>query len=581
MLIGVPKEIKRHEYRLWRLGMFSSSKFAFFATLIFSQMVLAEVTLVSYFGGTGNDEVLSAVFAEDGSIILGGTSTSPTLAGIAGTQLAPGDGFVAKLDKTGSTLLWLVRLDPVKQVQAGPGGQVYALTTRALSVVGADGSALARTGIDLGAETVAMDVTLDGRAAVLTKTKAFFFEPNGSERWNVTVGRSHLLAIALDPMSSEVSVGGDQNTNTGFEPYRSPFLYRYLGATGERTAILWNYPGSAVRADGKNLQADSFISFLKYSSSGRLWMGAGSDGGNTILTKKADDLDANQPALAGTCFAGPCFGYKGAKKTGMFALMNTERTDMERASWVIPYLGLNPAGRIDPPCGCKGGNFQGTGVNPGSFSVSALIPFEAGVIVLGNPWGKASTTPNGWFYNTVYGGGGIGWMGVFTQDLTQITKASMIPGTRSAHGDYHQGRILVAGKAADFSAANLDPAEAKWDVSLPASATALQKNFGGGTSDGYFVLACPGNCGDILSTRKLRNDDEWRMAPVVSAQGLRLGWVPAGGTYTLTSLTGAVIAGGRVPSDGLLTFPTQALGIQILKVTAAGESRIWRVAGLP
>ena len=557
---------------------------ALFIAAVLCANARADVSMISYFGGSGDDEVKGAAFMSNGDIVIGGTSTSSSIAATQGTKLADGNGFVARLDREGTAVKWLVRLASVKKVETGPQDAVYVMLDKSVSVLASDGSKFVREGSDLGATTVTMDAAADGSIAVLAGGNAIFLKPDGTEKWRKAVGRSHPLSLAIDPATMDVWVGGDKNTNTGYEPWRSPFLFQYAASNGERKTVLWDWPGPAVRADGKQLQADSFIRFLQFSADGRLWVGAGSDGGNTVLTKKPDNLDQAQDALSGSCFSGPCFGYKGAKKTGKFGRMNASITDFERASWVVPYGGMDPGAHLDPPCGCKGGNFQGTGVNPGSFAVSAMLPIADSVIILGNPWGKGPATKDGWFYNTVYPGGGIGWMAVFSNDLKQITQASMIPGTRNAIGAYRGGRLLVAGKAADFSGATIDPAEKDWHVSLPASQGAIQKQYAGGKSDGYFILACMTNVQECNSTNAVHAPPmcgkKSMHAPVLTTEGLLLGNEPAIGAYSLVTVSGRIIQSGIIPFNRRISLKgNYAHKLHILQISGSDRTWTWKIVG--
>lgn len=470
----------------------SLAKAAAVVALVIGSPARAEVTYTSYLGGAGNDEVTGAAFTSSGSIIVVGVSDSAEIAGTAGTELEAGDGFVAELDATGQNVQWLVRLGEVFEVAVDEADGIYLRQTNRVAKLAADGQSFVWEGPDLGSETVDMNVTASGNLAVLAGGTAFSFETDGTtERWSKDVGRAHPAAIAVDPATGDVWVSGDTNTNTGFEPWRSPFIFRYAAADGERLLTLYDWPGPAVREDGKMLQADSFVTHLSFAPDGRLWLGAGSDGGNTVMRKEPGDLDEDQDALSGGCFPDPCFGYKGAKKTGLFARMNEDQTDLAAASWVIPYVGTPAGSHHTPACGCKGGNFMdGSGVNPGSFSTTEVLPIDGKVIVVGNPWGLAPATEDGWFYDTVYPGGGIAWVGVFSNDLASIEQASMIPGTRQGRAAYRGGRLIVAGRAFDPAGVEPAPEEADWHVGLPTDEASLQKTFAGGDSDGFLLVAC-------------------------------------------------------------------------------------------
>jgi hypothetical protein len=177
-------------------------------------------------------------------------------------------------------------------------------------------------------------------------------------------------------------------------------------------------------------------------------------------------------------------------------------------------------------------------------------------------------------------GGGIGWMGVFTEDLTQITQASMIPGTRDAYGDYQKGRLVVAGKAVDFSTAVLDTAEAGWDVDLPTTQGALQTSFGGGASDGYFLVACMSTtqgCGAATDER-IRGARRSLGGPALTTRGIRLGPDPRRGSYALTTASGRLIDSGPIPASRVIVRRSgQMGGICILRVVGMGIAQTWHI----
>ncbi len=335
---------------------------------------------------------------------------------------------------------------------------------------------------DLGGTVTHLVQTPTGFAA-LAGTRLVAIDKTGVTAWSVSIGKTRVSALAAD--SNFVYVGGDQNTNTGFEPYRSPYVFRYRVADGMASSDwqLYNWSGPDVRANGKMLQADSFVNRLRVDPSGKLWMCAGSDGGNTVLTKAVRNLDETQTALSGSCYSGPCFGYKGAKKTGMFARIRSDAPELERATWVIPYL-APPNGRNTPPCGCKG-----PPANPNSMTIEDVGFFESTVVAAASVTYRPPESDNAWFRDTVYTSG-MTWVGILDRDLKQMSMGTLIPGTKGPAGSaVRGGRVLIFGSAADTSKVIPGPGETGWATALPVK-SATQVAYGGGATDGYFMLAC-------------------------------------------------------------------------------------------
>jgi hypothetical protein len=499
-------------------------------TLLLAATLAQPWQVASFVGGSGDDAIRSGFFLSDGRIVLAGTSTSTQLR--AGEQrLEMGNGFVWVLDRTGTTVEWAARGAPVAAVAEAPMGLAVASgrTVRGLSL---GSRSFTWTSPDLGGDISRLTAVAGGFVG-LAGGNVFSIDTQGVRRWSTPVGKTRATALAAD--ATYAYVGGDQNTNTGFEPYRSPYVFRYLLTTGAADANwrMYNWTGPDVRANGRMLQADSFVNHLQVDDTGRLWMCAGSDGGNTVLARLVRDLNQAQTALAGACYDGPCFGYQGAKKTGMFARVQPGG-ELDRASWVIPYVNP-PQRRNTPACGCKGGFGS-----PNSITITSLeFPDAARVVAIGATSYRPPETTNAWFYDTVYQLGMV-WVGVFDRDLRQIEMATLIPGTRASTGsDYQAGRLLVFGSTTDTSTLMPGPTETGWSTNLPV-ARAVQAQYGGGPNDGYFFVAClasDGGCGALPDSGVSIDAGSVQDAGLVTDGG-------PGGTGGASGVGGASASGG-------------------------------------
>jgi hypothetical protein len=455
-------------------------------TISHQSLAATPVQSASYVGGTGDDSVRSGVILADGRVVLAGSSNSPSVRPNE-TRLEAGDGFLLMLDRNGSVLEAALRLAAVSGMVEGASADELALVTgRTVRGFSVTTRMLTWSSSDLGGNVSKIAKTKLGYV-VLVGTKLSALDAMGKTLWTTEVGKTRASALAAD--DAYAYVGGDQNTNTGQEPYRSPYVFRYALTDGKADSWkLYDWAGPDVRANGKTLQADSFVTQLRLAPNGQLWLSAGSDGGNTVLAKSAGNLDINQSALSGACYDGPCFGYKGAKKTGMFASVRTDAADLERASWVIPYLSPKD-GRNTPACGCKG-----PPANPNSMSLVDLEFAGESIIAVGETSYRPPESENAWFRDTIYMGNA--WIGIFTKDLRQISMATMIPGTKGAVGSaLRGGRLLVFGGTVDTSNVKPNAGEETWAKTLPVTASGgapLQASYGGGATDGYYLLACVG-----------------------------------------------------------------------------------------
>ncbi|MBL8114897.1 MAG: hypothetical protein JNK60_18590, partial [Acidobacteria bacterium] len=68
------------------------------------------IALSTFLGGAGDDAANAAARDAQGHVIVAGETASGAFAGAPGALRGSSDAFVMKLDATGSTVLWAVRL---------------------------------------------------------------------------------------------------------------------------------------------------------------------------------------------------------------------------------------------------------------------------------------------------------------------------------------------------------------------------------------------------------------------------------------------------------------------------------------
>ena len=174
----------------------------------------------------------------------------------------PGDVFVARLSLEGAVeWAWVFEgyRKPPAELWVDHSGNVYA-DVRGMTRIAADGS------------TAKVIVTATG------------------------TGQAKYLAV--DPADGACFYGGDRNTNTGKEPWRQPYLYKY-DQNGEKLWKLWEWPSKSLR-DGvtpgvQGQVADSSARAMDVGSDGELLVGGWSDGGNSVLTTQPTDATKKIP----------------------------------------------------------------------------------------------------------------------------------------------------------------------------------------------------------------------------------------------------------------------------------------------
>jgi hypothetical protein len=480
----VPMRI--HHYLLTQLAL------AAFTSSIPNSADAETIRSISYVGNNGEESITGGNFLDDGTIVLAGKSTSPQLSANE-TRLEPGDGFIGWWSQDGSELVRVVRLATVTKLVKQPAGRLTVACGNVIKGISSNGAAIDFTSDDAGATISDLAIAGDGYV-VLSGKNLIGFDSVGKIQFRTSINKSRLSALAVDALYAYVA--GDENTQTGFEPYRSPYVFRYLlsDGTADNAWQMYNWAGPDVRANGKTLQADSFVNDLAVDPKGQIWLAAGSDGGNTVLAKSTSSLEDEQLALDGACYPGPCFNYRGAKKTGMFARIKNNIAELERATWLVPYLQPKD-GRNSPACGCKA-----PPASPNSATIESLAFYGDNVVAAATSSYRPPESDNAWFRDTIYTGSNS-WIGIFDRDLTSVTMATMIPGTKGPAGVVTSGtRLLLFGEATPGTKpTTINPGEESWAFSLPTTSNAQQASFGGGESDGYFLLACVGSDADCAA----------------------------------------------------------------------------------
>ncbi len=147
--------------------------------------------------------------------------------------------------------------------------------------------------------------------------------------------------LAVDPADGSFYYGGDRNTNTGKEPWRQPYLYKF-DASGTKGWKLWEWPPKSLRdgmADGYDgLVADSSPRAADIAAGGEMIVGGWSDGGNSVFSFQATDCSKPVPKAP---LEMSCWGMKGANSIAHVMRIDLKAQQvLAHAHWVT-YIPAN------------------------------------------------------------------------------------------------------------------------------------------------------------------------------------------------------------------------------------------------
>ena len=292
-----------------------------------------------------------------------------------------GDVFVARLALDGTvTWAWVFEgyRNPPSELWVGKSGNVYA-DLRGMTEIAADGSS----------------------AKVVVTTS----------------GGRQAKFLAVDPADGACFYGGDRNTNTGKEPWRQPYLYKF-NLNGEKVWKLWEWPSKSLR-DGvtpgvQGEVADSSARAMDVTPSGDLLVGCWSDGGNTVLTKQPTDATRKIPTAP---FRMDGSGMKGANSLAHILRIDGKTLEAKVYALWVAYF---PGNFEDPR---KRGS-------PNGARIRQIKALPGGAVAIAGSAASVLVQTPGAFYK--YPGDGRGYGGecvvVYTSDFSQLLFSSYLPG---------------------------------------------------------------------------------------------------------------------------------------------------------
>ncbi len=269
---------------------------------------------------------------------------------------------------------------------------------------------------------------------------------------------------SVNPITGEIVYGGEHHWSTGREPWRCPIL-DVKNPDGSLKYKLMDWGGPYVGLDNQRLVSDTAVRRVSHDSKGNIVAILWSDGGNSVGGRQVTDV------RRGVGTRGVGLTTAGANATSFAWLMRIEPENYQVIGWTLW-------------CSNYGHKANGANITRTSEADDGSLCFAGG-----SAWGLRQT-PNR-LTATEPGGD---YIAVLTPDLTGVRYSSIVPGTGRAEvsggNDWgiftgvQNGRqravfVTGAGKSGDNYGLVTE---------TPTTDNALQKTFGGGTSDGWFIV---------------------------------------------------------------------------------------------
>jgi hypothetical protein len=409
-----------------------------------------QVVLSSYLGGPGDDTMTGAAVLSDGTIVVAGTMPDAELKPserIPG-QEGRGDGFLLRLSADGKKVLSVTRLDgAIGDLDADAEGNVY--------VTGAFGSAKlnGRTGrrvwqSNVGGEGARIVAGPKGCAAILSEKRIMLVEADGSATKTWLVEADHVNDIACDTQNNLIFVTGFHNrwgTPPGQKDYpvQVAFVYAF-DYNGKKVWAAYDWKGQ--EAADLHLMADTRGYRLFVGADGKLYVAGESAGGNTIWSRRSQDLKTELPLAKGDKYQVP---------------FNTAANHITFVGRLDPKTGNTEAGTM---LLARLSNNRGNTIRP-----RALAADESGRVYVGGA--SASYPP---MSPNASGGdfeGGGAFFCVFDRDFKRLYATKLCSGTTAAIGVGERIVVAVGDGSANLKTVN-----------------PLQAEAAGGKSDGWLVV---------------------------------------------------------------------------------------------
>ncbi len=468
----------------------------------------------SWLGGPFDDEITAAAFAPDGTLVLAGNGVGLRFAGVEDALIGPAGvfdkeaapppaaktgkrprwqhpstcGFVVRLSADGQKVLSHSHfghgLATIRKMHLDARGNIVLLAHSAQGIDLGDGkaqndsflAALTPDGSKLRwhvRHPGALDFGLDGNGevVVLGRAKMTRYAADGKgQKWTVTWkahGDNRPGAVAVSPGLGIAAVTGYGMTHTGKEPYKDPYGYGF-DRRGKLIWSLWNpdprkekavkFSSAARKTNG--LMADTTGRAASSQGNGKICFMLFADGGNTVCTR--DPLDVDRPldkgVFDGVFQSGPGYGFKGASKSSVIFRIDARTGKLEKGTWMTAWLDRAHANAL---------------------ALEAAAGDEAGrqFLVGNSAYGCPTREP--WYVCREGGYKGGGFLAVMDADFKML-QCGYFPASQIGCVSAGGGRVVIAGSARKYED---EKSKTAARVFRP-----LQRQFGGGSRDGYFAV---------------------------------------------------------------------------------------------
>lgn len=485
-----------------------------------------EVTTASFLGGAGNEWLVGGDFLPDKTLVLAGNVAGPVFdLGVApvilGTDGAPPAPFERVKNKRGEIIppSWtaggvtgfLVRMSPdykrvvsvarlpwesasITSIVADDKGGIY-IAGKATEKIAATGKVRELpVGEDVARKNGQCDYTFvaklsadaskivwlqaakglsDAPSVKLRKDGNIAFAsqdvktitPDGKVIGAAVVAGGVRETSSVSPIDGRIAKGGEHHWGTGREPWRCPMLNIYE-PDGKHLFQFYDWGGPYVGLDTMRAVADSAVRLVQHDNDGNILLFAWSDGGNSVMTRMPQD------ARRGTGLKGLGLTSAGANVSSFGYLIKIEPKDFQ----VIGYTFW-----------CA--KFNG---KPNGIDVNALSQTEDGSLAIagGAAWGLIQTSN---FIGRSEPAGN--YVAVLNPDLTGVRFCSAIPGAGTGVVGNEPKDIWGIGSGTVdrkplvvFTTGAGETGETYGHTAPTPTVHASQEKFGGGWSDGWFMV---------------------------------------------------------------------------------------------
>ncbi len=281
-------------------------------------------------------------------------------------------------------------------------------------------------------------------------------------QWQIVGTTKGGVLLGVDPNDSGLLFGGDENTHTGREPWRRPFLYK-LNTEGKVVWQLWRWDARLVGNDRYRLVSDSSVRHVAWLPNGDLLVVGWSDGGNSVFSRQPTNLDEPVDFKAG--FIDSLWGARVGNFAWLLRLDKMTLTVKAATVWAA---------------------FLPTQNRPNSITVDAVSVLEDGRIAcVGRSAMALIETPDAWVPTFPHGIGGA-YFALFSPDLRDLLFSTVLPYADRLQVTAQGRQVAIAG------AVSGELAYADNYLKKPAAPVGLGEPYQPLEHDGYVLLVDAG-----------------------------------------------------------------------------------------